>query len=120
VAFALALVGRPRFLFLDEPTEGLDIEARREFWEALGRWTDEYGTTLCFTTHDLSEADQYARRVVVLNRGRLAADGAPETLKSRLGQTRVRFTAEADWSASRLSDHLGAFSVNPIPRPARV
>jgi ABC-2 type transport system ATP-binding protein len=76
---ALGLVGRPELLFLDEPTTGLDPAARRRCWELLRRLRRQ-GATILLTTHDLDEAAQLADRVVVMNRGRVLAEGAPETL----------------------------------------
>ena len=77
---ALALVGDPDLLLLDEPTAAMDLEARRAFWEharaAVGR-----GATLLFATHDLAEADAVADRVVLLHRGRVVADATPAELK---------------------------------------
>lgn len=91
--FALALAGRPELLFLDEPTVALDVEARRRFW-AIVRAVAADGTTVLFATHYLDEADAYADRVVVLDRGRVAADGPPSTIRA-LGSARtVRCTLE--------------------------
>lgn len=117
VAFALALVGRPRLLFLDEPTDGMDVEARRVFWEQMARWVAEHQATVCFSTHDLAEADRYARRIVVLHRGELALDGAPENLKTRLGSARVRFRAPPHETASTLESRLGV-PVTPTDIPS--
>src|SRR5215510_11070142 len=79
--FALALPGRPDLLFLDEPTVGLDVEARRHFWQSLRTITAE-GTTVLFATHYLDEADANASRVIVISRGRVIADGTPTQIKS--------------------------------------
>ncbi|MFF2997566.1 ABC transporter ATP-binding protein [Streptomyces sp. NPDC057950] len=73
---ALALLGRPEVLFLDEPTTGLDAEGRRETWE-LVRELRETGTTVLLTTHYLEEAEQLADRLAVLHEGRIAASGTP-------------------------------------------
>ncbi|HET7588173.1 MAG TPA: ABC transporter ATP-binding protein [Gammaproteobacteria bacterium] len=87
--FALALCGNPEFLFLDEPTAGLDVEARRALWSAL-RTLAADGRTIVLTTHYLEEADALADRVVVLNRGRVIAEGAPAAIKSRVALRRIR------------------------------
>jgi ABC-2 type transport system ATP-binding protein len=79
--FALALAGRPDLLFLDEPTVGLDVEARRHFWQSLRTITAE-GTTVLFATHYLDEADANASRVIVISHGRVIADGTPTQIKS--------------------------------------
>ncbi|MGH8127821.1 MAG: ATP-binding cassette domain-containing protein [Gammaproteobacteria bacterium] len=87
--FALALCGNPELLFLDEPTAGLDIEARRTLWSTL-RTLAEDGRTIVLTTHYLEEADALADRIVVVNRGRVVAEGSPEEIKSTVAQRRIR------------------------------
>ena len=74
VRFAAALVGDPDLLVLDEPTAGIDVEGRHEFWEAMRRFAAR-GKTMVFATHYLEEADAYADRVVLMARGRIVADG---------------------------------------------
>jgi ABC-2 type transport system ATP-binding protein len=81
VRFALALAGRPELLFLDEPTVGLDVEARRHFWQSL-RTVAAEGTTVLFATHYLDEADANASRVIVISKGQVIADGTPAQIKS--------------------------------------
>lgn len=81
---ALGLIHRPRVLFLDEPTTGLDPEARRDIWKEITRLANEDGITILLTTHYLEEADQLARRLAVVDRGRIVAEGSPEELKSEL------------------------------------
>jgi ABC-2 type transport system ATP-binding protein len=80
---ALALVHRPRVLFLDEPTTGLDPEVRAELWREIERLARE-GLTIVLTTHYLEEADQLASEVAIVDRGRLVAGGSPERLKAEL------------------------------------
>jgi ABC-2 type transport system ATP-binding protein len=87
--FALALCGDPELLFLDEPTVGLDVEARRAFWEQI-RNLVRAGRTILLTTHYLEEADALADRVVVLHRGGVIADGTPAEIKRRAAGKRVR------------------------------
>jgi len=89
VMFALALCGDPQLVFLDEPTAGLDVEARRGLWEEI-RALSESGRTTVLTTHYLEEADALADRIVVLHRGRVIADGSPATVKSRTTARLVR------------------------------
>lgn len=72
--FALAIVGKPQFLLLDEPTAGMDTGARHEFWGLVGAMAQQ-GTTIMFATHYLEEAQNYAERIVFLHRQRIAADG---------------------------------------------
>jgi ABC-2 type transport system ATP-binding protein len=89
--YALAICGDPEVLFLNEPTVGLDVEARRSFWEQV-RGSVEAGRTVILTTHYLEEADALADRVVVIDRGRVVAEGAAAAIKARVGRKRVRFT----------------------------
>jgi len=79
--FALALAGDPDLLFLDEPTVGLDIEARRAMWAQI-RALAARGKTVLLTTHYLEEADALAHRIVVINKGRLVCEGTPAEVKS--------------------------------------
>jgi ABC-2 type transport system ATP-binding protein len=89
VQFALALCGRPRVLFLDEPTTGLDIEARQGLWRAIRELVDD-GCAVLLTTHYLEEAEALADRVVVLHRGRIAAQGSVQAIRSHVSQRRIR------------------------------
>jgi ABC-2 type transport system ATP-binding protein len=75
-------------LFLDEPTVGLDVEGRRAFLADLKEWA-EAGRTIILTTHYLEEADQLARRVVVIDRGRIIADATPAEIKARVAGKKV-------------------------------
>ena len=87
--FALAVCGNPDLLFLDEPTTGLDVEARRELWDCVRRLVAD-GRTVLLTTHHLEEADALAGRVVVLNEGRIVADGTPVEIKGRAAGRWIR------------------------------
>lgn len=87
--FALALCGDPELLFLDEPTVALDVEARREFWDAIRSRTAR-GSTVLLTTHYLEEADALADRIVVIDQGKVVAAGAPAEIKSRAAGRRIR------------------------------
>jgi ABC-2 type transport system ATP-binding protein len=82
VDVALGIVGRPELVFLDEPTTGFDPEARRQFWGLISGLAGE-GTTILLTTHYLEEAEALADRVAVIARGRIVAEGTPETLGGR-------------------------------------
>jgi ABC-2 type transport system ATP-binding protein len=81
---ALALVHGPRVLFMDEPTTGLDPEVRVETWREISRLATDEGMTVLLTTHYMEEADELASRVAVVDRGRVVAEGPPETLKGEL------------------------------------
>jgi ABC-2 type transport system ATP-binding protein len=95
--FALAMIGDPEVLFLDEPTVGMDVEGRRAFISTIRRRLLA-GTTIVLTTHYLEEADQLADRIVVIDRGVLVADGSPAEIKSRVAGKRIflRFAADVD------------------------
>jgi ABC-2 type transport system ATP-binding protein len=81
---AMGLVHRPEVLFLDEPTTGLDPEARAEMWAEVGRLAREDGLTVLLTTHYMEEADRLADRLAIVDRGQIVAQGSPEELKSEL------------------------------------
>lgn len=98
VRFALAIAGDPDLVFLDEPTVAMDVESRRAFWSDMRRFAAE-GRTVLFATHYLDEADQVADRIVVLDRGRVVADGSPVALKAGITERTVRFT----WAAAQAS-----------------
>ncbi|HEU0212701.1 MAG TPA: ATP-binding cassette domain-containing protein [Jiangellaceae bacterium] len=95
---AMGLVHRPRVLFLDEPTTGLDPLARAEMWAEIGRLTAHEGVTILLTTHYLDEADQLADKLAIVDRGTLVTQGTPEQLKSRLRGDAVvtELAADAD------------------------
>jgi ABC-2 type transport system ATP-binding protein len=91
VRFALALAGDPQLLFLDEPTAALDVEARRSFWRSVEAITEQ-GRTVLFATHYLDEADANASRIIVVNHGRIIADGTPSQIKAYTATRTLRFT----------------------------
>src|SRR3989449_5694365 len=92
--FALAVCGDPDVLFLDEPTVGMDVEGRRAFIERIAEFA-HMGRTVVLTTHYLEEADQLAKRVIVIDRGVVIADAPPAEIKSRVAGKRMRFVAPA-------------------------
>src|SRR5205085_10333959 len=81
---AIGLVHRPRVLFLDEPTTGLDPEARAAMWVEVERLAEQESLTILLTTHYLEEADRLAERVAIVSRGRIVVEGAPSELKADL------------------------------------
>jgi len=89
VLFALAISGDPDLLFLDEPTVGLDVEARRLLWDEIRRMVDR-GKTVLLTTHYLQEADALADRVAVINQGEIIAQGPPAEIKAKTSGKRIR------------------------------
>ena len=88
-----SLLHRPRVLFLDEPTVGLDPASRRTLWAYLDQARAEYGTTVFLTTHYLDEAEQ-ADRICIIKGGRIIAEGTPERLKSDLLQAQLLIDAD--------------------------
>ncbi|WP_199096486.1 ABC transporter ATP-binding protein [Dyella sp. ASV21] len=98
VQFALALCGRPELLFLDEPTVGMDIDARQRLWTSIRRLVAE-GCSVVLTTHYLEEAEALAQRVVVLANGRVVSDGSVDELRSRVSLTRIRCVTDLDAEA---------------------
>jgi ABC-2 type transport system ATP-binding protein len=81
---AMGLIHQPKVLFLDEPTTGLDPEARADMWEEITRLSDQEGLTILLTTHYLEEADRLARRLAIVDRGRIVVEGTPDDLKREL------------------------------------
>ena len=81
---AVGLMHRPQVLFLDEPTTGLDPEARVDMWSEIARLAGDEGLTILMTTHYLEEADSLARRLAIVDRGKVVAEGTPDELKGEL------------------------------------
>ncbi|GAA5070146.1 ABC-2 type transport system ATP-binding protein [Thermocatellispora tengchongensis] len=94
LAVALAFTGDPRLVFLDEPTTGLDVEARRTLWDGVRRFHAEGGTVL-LTSHYLEEIEALAQRVVVIGGGRVLADGSVDDVRGMVGVRRVSLTTPA-------------------------
>jgi len=100
--FALAICGDPEVLFLDEPTVGMDVEGRRVFLRAIRDFAAG-GKTILLTTHYLEEADELAERVLVIDKGKVIADGSPQEIKSRVAGSKISFTSSAHIDAAALS-----------------
>jgi len=83
---AQSMLHRPRVLFLDEPTVGLDPIARKAVWEHIRRLRSDFGTTILLTTHYMEEADELCNRVAIMHLGRVAAIGTPAELKASIGE----------------------------------
>jgi ABC-2 type transport system ATP-binding protein len=101
---ALGLIHRPKVLFLDEPTTGLDPEVRAELWREIERLADEEEMTIVLTTHYLEEADRLAAQLVIVDRGRVVAQGSPDELKRELRGD----TVQVELAESRNGDAIGA------------
>ncbi|MDH5816663.1 MAG: ATP-binding cassette domain-containing protein [Candidatus Nezhaarchaeota archaeon] len=82
---ACGLINRPRVLFLDEPTLGLDVHTRAAIWDYIKRLKEEYNMTIFMTTHYLEEADALCDRIAIIDRGKIVAMGSPDELKNSLG-----------------------------------
>jgi ABC-2 type transport system ATP-binding protein len=106
LAVALAFAGDPRLVVLDEPTSGLDIESRRSVWEAVRRHA-EAGRALLLTTHHLDEAEALASRVVVIESGRIVAEGEVAAIKRSAGLARISFAAPENGFAWAGADRDG-------------
>jgi ABC-2 type transport system ATP-binding protein len=100
VLFALAICGDPDLLFLDEPTVGLDVEARRMLWDEIRQLVSR-GKTVLLTTHYLEEADALADRVAVINQGEIIAEGTPAEIKAQTAGKRIRCITRLPLSALR-------------------
>jgi ABC-2 type transport system ATP-binding protein len=106
---ALALVHRPRLLFLDEPTTGLDPQSRTALWEEVARLAREDGVTVFLTTQYLEEADVLADRVGIIDHGRIVAEGTPRALKAQIGRPSVHAIPETEGDHERLAAVLARF-----------
>lgn len=103
---ALGLVHRPEVLFLDEPTTGLDPEARTAMWEEISRLAGDEGLTIVLTTHYLEEADRLAERVAIVDRGRIVVEGTPDGLKGELRGDAVHMELRTDADRSTVGAAL--------------
>jgi len=119
---ALALVHRPRILFLDEPTTGLDPQSRSALWEEVGRLAADRGVTVFLTTQYLEEADVLADRVGIIHRGQIVAEGTPEALKGEIGRPSVEAVPAESEDLPRMREVLARFgeSVTGSPKGASV
>jgi ABC-2 type transport system ATP-binding protein len=106
---ALALVHRPRILFLDEPTTGLDPQSRNALWDEVRRLAADRGVTFFMTTQYLEEADVLADRVGIIDHGRIVAEGDPDALKAEIGRPSVEAIPADPGERSRTQDVLARF-----------
>jgi ABC-2 type transport system ATP-binding protein len=95
VLFGLALCGDPDLIMLDEPTVGMDIEARRGLWQQIRSLADR-GKTVLLTTHYLEEADALAHRIIVINKGKIVSEGTPSEIKSRSAGRKISCRTDLD------------------------
>jgi ABC-2 type transport system ATP-binding protein len=112
LSFALAIVGDPDLLFLDEPTVALDVQARRGFWEQV-RGFAALGKTILFSTHYLAEADAFADRVVVIHQGRVLTDRPPAAIKALVAAKTVRLATDLPLEQAQGIDGVEHAEVDP-------
>ena len=119
---ALALVHRPRILFLDEPTTGLDVQSRSALWAEVQRLASDRGVTVFLTTQYLEEADVLADRVGIIDHGRIVAEGTPDALKAEIGRPSVEAIPADLTDLERTRDVLAHFGepVAASPKGAAV
>jgi len=117
---ALALAHRPRILFLDEPTTGLDIQSRTALWEEVSRLAAEDGVTVFLTTQYLEEADALANRVGIIDHGHLVAEGTPAELKAEIGRPTVEAVPRSAEDRERMAAVLGRFGERAGSSPRAV
>lgn len=110
---AEALINKPKVLFLDEPSIGLDPSARRIMWNLIKQLRNEFGATILINTHDMAEADTLCDRIGIMDKGKLITIGVPATLKSTVGGDILTITSESAGCLSKLQD-LG---YQPISNP---
>jgi ABC-2 type transport system ATP-binding protein len=106
---ALALVHRPRIIFLDEPTTGLDPQSRAALWDEVARLARDDGVTVFLTTQYLEEADVLADRVGIIDHGRIVAEGTPAALKAEIGRPSVHAIPCSEADRDRVTDFLARF-----------
>ena len=110
---AVSLVGRPQVLFLDEPSSGLDPRGRHQLWQTIGRLVDD-GTSVLLTTQYLEEADQLADHLVVIDAGRIIAQGTSADLKSQVGGDRLQLRLATRTTTSRAAQAVADLGSGPL------
>jgi ABC-2 type transport system ATP-binding protein len=117
---ALALVHRPRVLFLDEPTTGLDPQSRSALWTEVARLAKDEGVTVFLTTQYLEEADVLADRVAIIDHGRIVAEGTPADLKAEVGRSRIDVVPAETAQAEQIAAVLARFGERASGQPGAV
>jgi ABC-2 type transport system ATP-binding protein len=114
---ALALVHRPRILFLDEPTTGLDPQSRSELWEEVARLARDEGVTVFLTTQYLEEADVLADRIGIIDHGRIVASGTPDALKAEIGRPSLELVPSQPGDREQVAGVLSRFGTPTAAPP---
>ncbi|MGI0085744.1 MAG: DUF4162 domain-containing protein, partial [Nitrososphaerales archaeon] len=109
---AQALVNRPKILFLDEPSIGLDPTSKKQSWDYIKRLNREFGVTIFITTHDMLEADELCDRIAIMNRGDIAVLGSPSELKSSIRGDLVTLELSSSAANILLPSELGSIVSN--------
>jgi ABC-2 type transport system ATP-binding protein len=119
---ALGLVHSPRLVFLDEPTTGLDPQSRSNLWDHIRRLREKLGTTVFLTTHYLEEADALCDRILVIDYGKIVAEGTPEDLKRRISGDVITLsvTGGPDGAKGVLASHEGVRDIAVSGRSLRL
>lgn len=112
LSLALALIGRPELVFLDEPTAGLDTQSRLAVWELIGALRAD-GVTVILTTHLMDEAESLADHIVIIDRGCIVAEGSPAELTAGAGATRVKFETDRPFDVTAVGG-LTIDAVRPL------
>ena len=115
---AMSLIHRPRILFLDEPTTGLDPQSRSAIWAEVRRLAREEGVTVFLTTQYLEEADALSDRIAIIHHGKIVAEGTPESLKAEIGRPSVEALAVDPDDSSALAEVLMTFG-EEVPARSR-
>jgi ABC-2 type transport system ATP-binding protein len=102
VEIARGLLVRPKVLFLDEPTIGLDTKARRKIWHYIKQINREENVTVFLTTHYMDEADQYSDEICIIDKGKIMANGTPLSLKNAIGNDMFRLKTTDDLKAAQM------------------
>jgi len=116
---AQAMLHRPKVLFLDEPTIGLDPVARKAVWEHVQQVREDYGTTILLTTHYMEEADSLCSRLAIMHLGKVAAIGSPSELKASVGDHASLDDVFAYYSGAEVDSTGGYRETRNVRRTAR-
>ncbi|MEU7992416.1 ABC transporter ATP-binding protein [Rothia amarae] len=118
IKFAIALLAQPQLLILDEPTTGMDVNARQDFWTAMQQLARQ-GTTIIFATHYLEEAQEFAERIIIMGAGKVLADQSTTSLQNASGTSRISFDMKQSEQEKLLAELSQDYSVFDIESHAK-